>query len=343
MAVTPPDEAVRRQALARSDAQAKPVGALGQLEELGAWLAAWQGECPPRPPAQVRAVILAGDHGVAARGVSAYPAEVTAAMVRAFVAGKATMNVLARQHGATVRVLDIAVDADLSDLGESVTGHKLGRSSGSIDAEDAITRAEAERAVAIGRQLAAEEVAAGADLLILGDMGIGNTTPAAALIAAGLGLTAEQVTGTGTGLDEAGRAHKVSVIAAALDRAGERAGDPLERLAALGSADLAVGAGFLAGAAESGVPVLLDGVIAVAEATVAEELAPGAMAWFAAGHRSTEPAQAYALDKLGLTPLLDLGMRLGEGSGAMAAVPLLRSAALVLGELALLAELSGEG
>lgn len=342
MAVTPPDEAARQRARERSDALAKPVGALGRLEELGAWLAACQGMCPPRPPERVRAVILAGDHGVAARGVSAYPSEVTALMVRAFVTGRAAMNVLARQHGATVRVLDIAVDADLSDLGDAVTRFKLRRSCGSIDRVDAITRTEAEQAVRVGRQIAAEEVAAGADLLILGDMGIGNTTPAAALIAASLGLTAEQVAGIGTGLDEAGRTHKAAVIETALRRVGERAVDPLERLAGLGSADLAVGAGFLAGVAEAGVPVLLDGVIAVAEAVLAEDLAPGAMAWFAAGHRSTEPAQAYALDKLGLTPLLDLGMRLGEGSGAMAAVPLLRSAALLLDEMALLGEL-GEG
>lgn len=343
MAVTPPDEAVRRQAMERGDALAKPVGALGRLEEAGAWLAACQGECPPRPLDRVRTVILAGDHGVAARGVSAYPSKVTPAMVRAFVSGGAAMTVLARQHGASVRVLDIAVDADLSDLGPAVTGYKVRRSCGPIDTEDAITRAEAEQSVRIGRRIAAEEVAAGADLLILGDMGIGNTTPAAALIAAGLGLSADQVTGIGTGLDEAGLAHKTEVIATALARAGDRVGDPLERLAALGSADLAVGAGFLAGAAEAGVPVLLDGVIAVAEASVAEDLAPGAMAWFAAGHRSTEPAQAYALDKLGLTPLLDLGMRLGEGSGAMVAVPLLRSAVAVLREMVLLSDLTGTG
>ncbi|OYO25187.1 nicotinate-nucleotide--dimethylbenzimidazole phosphoribosyltransferase [Enemella dayhoffiae] len=341
MAVSPPDESVRQQARERSDALAKPLGALGRLEELGAWIAACQGTCPPRPIENVRAVILAGDHGVVSRGVSAYPAEVTPAMVRAFTSGRAAMNVLARQHGASVRVYDLAVDADLSDLGPEVTKHKVRRSSGSIDVEDALSTAEVAEALRAGWEIAAEEVAAGADLLVHGDMGIGNTTPSAALIAASLGLSAEQVTGTGTGLDEAGRRHKASVIEAALGRADSRVADPIDRLAALGSADLAAGVGFLAGAADARVPVLLDGVISVAAAVVCEDYAPGSMAWFAAGHRSTEPAQAYALDKLGLTPLLDLQLRLGEGSGAMAAVPLVRSAVGVLREMALLSDLVG--
>jgi nicotinate-nucleotide--dimethylbenzimidazole phosphoribosyltransferase len=170
-------------------------------------------------------------------------------------------------------------------------------------------------------------------------MGIGNTTPAAALIAASLGLPATEVTGRGTGIDEATLAHKVDVVQTALDRAGDRADDPVETLAALGGADIAASAGFMAAAAKAGVPVLLDGLIAVSAALMAERLAPGAAAWFAAGHRSTEPAQTLALDKLGLEPILDVGMRLGEGSGAVAAVPLVRSAALLLRDVALLSDL----
>ena len=171
-------------------------------------------------------------------------------------------------------------------------------------------------------------------------MGIGNTTPAAALIAATWGVPASEVTGRGTGIDDAGPARQ--------DRAdpdehstgsGRGSADPMERLAALGSADLAAGVGFLVAAARAGVPVLLDGVVSLAEAAVAEDLAPGCVAWWAAGHRSTEPAQQLATDKLGLVPLLDLGLRLGEGSGAVAAVPLVRSAALLLAEMALLSDL----
>lgn len=340
MTVTPPNADAYAQALQRSDQLCKPVGSLGQLEELGAWLAACQGVCPPKPLINVRAVILAGDHGVAAEGVSAYPREVTGAMVRAFVAGVAGMNVLANQHGAVVRVLDIGVDSDLRDLPDHVVKHKVRRSCGSINVEDALTLAETRAALAAGEAIAEEEIAAGAQLLILGDMGIGNTTPSAALIAATLGLSAEQVSGHGTGIDEAGLSHKAQIIDAALHRAGDRVTDPVQRLAALGSADLAAGVGFLAEAARAGVPVLLDGVIAVAEAIVAEDASPGSVAWFRAGHRSTEPAQTFALEKLGLNPILDLGMRLGEGTGAMAALPLLRSSVAILRDMALLSELT---
>lgn len=284
--------------------------------------------------------MLAGDHGVTVgSGVSAYPREVTAAMVGAFVGGVAGVNVLARQHGVSVRVLDIGVDAELTGLPAEVGAYKVRRSSGAIDVEDALASTETERALAAGAAIAAEEIAAGAELLVLGDMGIGNTTPAAALIAATWGLPASEVTGRGTGIDEVALAAKTRLIQTALDRAGRRVADPVARLTALGSADLAAGVGFLVTAARAGVPVLLDGVVSLAEAAVAADLAPGCVEWWAAGHRSTEPAQQLASDKLGLVPLLDLGLRLGEGSGAVAAVPLVRSAALLLSELALLSEL----
>ena len=338
--LTAPSAAARRDAEQRLAALAKPTGALGRLEGLAAWLAACQGVCPPLPPAAVRAVILAGDHGVSLDGVSAYPREVTAGMVRAFVGGVAGASVLARQHGVSLRVLDLGVDADLSDLGSAVGRYKVRRSSGAIDREDALTAEETEAALAAGAAVAGEEVAAGADLLVLGDMGIGNTTPAAALVAASLGAPAEQVVGRGTGVDDERLAHKTAVVARALYRTGDRAADPRQRLAALGSADLAAGVGFLLAAARAGVPVLLDGIVPVAELCVAEDLEPGVVAWCAAGHRSTEPAQRLALDKLGLEPLLDLGLRLGEGTGALAALPLVRSAALLLDGMALLSDLA---
>ena len=337
--VPPPSQIAAAAARQRLDGLAKPLGALGQIEDIAAWLCAVQGECPPRPVDRVRAVVFAGDHGVTKSGVSAYPTEVTAAMVRAFVAQVAGVSVLARQHDVAVRVLDIAVDDELVGVPAEVTRYKVRRSSGAVHLEDALTEDEVATAIEYGAQIAAEEIAAGADLLIGGDMGIGNTTPAACLIAASLGLTAEEVTGRGTGIDDAGLTRKRKIIDQALSRVGDRATDPLERLQALGSADMAAAVGFLIAAARAGVPVLLDGVISVAEAIIADALAPGAAGWFAAGHCSPEPAQALALEKFGLTPILDLSLRLGEGSGAVAAVPIVRSAALVLRDMALLSDL----
>jgi len=339
---TPPSAEVARRARDRVAALAKPTGALGRLEDLAVWWAACSGACPAEPPANVRAVVLAGDHGVTAQGpgVSAYPREVTAAMVGALVAGVAGVSVLARQHDVHVRVLVLAADAEPTGLPSAVSAYKIRRSSGAIDREDALTAAETERALATGAAIAAEEIAAGADLLVIGDMGIGNTTPAASLIAATFGVPAGEVTGRGTGIDDAALTAKTALIQGALDRAGARVADPVTRLTALGSADLAAGVGFLVAAARAGVPVLLDGVVSLAEAAVAEDLAPGCVAWWAAGHRSTEPAQQLATDKLGLVPLLDLGLRLGEGSGAVAALPLVRSAALLVSDMALLADLT---
>jgi nicotinate-nucleotide--dimethylbenzimidazole phosphoribosyltransferase len=339
-AAGPPPADVRSAAAARLAGLATPPGALGRLGELAVWVAATQGQCPPVPVDRVRAVIFAGDHGVADHGVSAFPKAITPAMVRTFLAGRAGVSVLAAQHGVTVRVLDLGVDDDLAGVPPEVTAHKIRRGSGAIHLEDALTAEETRQAIAVGETVAAEEIAAGAQLLICGDMGIGNTTPASALIAASLGLAVADVVGRGTGVDEAGLARKTAIVQQAVDRAADRVTDPVETLAALGSADLAASAGFMAAAARAGVPVLLDGVVSVAAAVLADRLAPGAAAWFAAGHRSTEPAQSLTLDKLGLEPVLDLGMRLGEGSGAVAAVPLVRSAALLLAEVALFADLA---
>jgi len=331
-----PSESARAAAQEHLDALATPRGALGRLGELGVWLAGVQGRTPPAVPDRIHAVVFAGDHGVAEYGVSAYPRDVTAMMVRAFVAGTAGAAVLARQHDVRLRVLDIAVDADLSDLG--VDRYKVRRGSEPIHRTDALSEAELDRSLEVGERVADEEIAAGAQLLISGDMGIGNTTPAAALIAACLGLPADMAAGRGTGVDDAGLARKIDVIDAAVKRFGDE-DDPRRMLAALGSADIAASAGFMVAAATAGTPVILDGLIAVSAALLAERLAPGAAAWFTAGHRSIEPAQSLALEKLGLTPMLDLDLRLGEGSGAVAAVPILRSAALLMNDVARLDEL----
>ncbi len=348
--IAPPSAAARAAARERLAALAKPTGALGRLEDLAAWVAACQASCPPRPLDRVRAVVLAGDHAVtredASRAgsvsVSAYPRAVTGAMVRAFVSERAAANALARQHGVSLRVLDLGVDADLSDLRPEVTAHRVGPAR-RIDDEDALTVTECLQALRAGEAIADAEIAAGADLLILGDMGIGNTTPAAALVAATFGVPAAEVVGRGTGIDDARLAYKTTVSSRALARMGPRAAHARQRLAGLGSADIAAGAGFLRRAAERGVPVLLDGIVTLAELCVAEDLAPGTTAWCVAGHRSTEPAQQLALEKLGLDPILDLGLRLGEGSGALTALPVLRSAVLLMREVALLSDLAPPG
>lgn len=341
--VSAPSEVARGHAAKRLAALATPPGALGRLGELGVWLAACQGQVPPAPVDDVRLVIFAGDHGVAAHGVSAFPPAITGAMVRTFLSGRAGVSALAAAHGVRVRVLDLGVDEDFEDLPDDVraalTAHKVRRGSGAIHVEDALTLDETRAALAAGAAVAREERAAGAQLLLSGDMGIGNTTPATALVAAVLGMPAVEVVGRGTGIDDATLAMKASVIDAALARVFGRTDDPVRLLAALGSADLAATTGYLLAAAQDGVPVLLDGLMSVACALVADQIEPGAVQWYAAGHRSTEPAQSLALAKMGLEPLLDLGLRLGEGSGAVAALPLVRSAAALLRDVALLSEL----
>jgi nicotinate-nucleotide--dimethylbenzimidazole phosphoribosyltransferase len=329
--VPEPDEQAGRQAVARQGQLTKPAGSLGELEEIGVWVAARQGACPPRPFSRPRVVIFAGDHGVAASGVSAYPSEVTGQMVANFLAGGAAVNVLAANAGATVRVVDMAVDAETPQV---VSSRKVRRGSGSIDREDALTQEEAEAAVNAGRAFADEEVDSGADLLIAGDMGIGNTTPSAVLIAALTGSEPVAVVGRGTGIDDDAWMRKTAAIRDALRRARKVVHDPVELLRTAGGADLAALAGFLAQAAVRRTPVLLDGVVVGAAAMVAEELAPGARRWWLAGHRSAEPAAALVLDHLDLTPVLNLTMRLGEGSGALTALPVVTAAIRVLGEMA---------
>ncbi|RJQ78125.1 nicotinate-nucleotide--dimethylbenzimidazole phosphoribosyltransferase [Amycolatopsis panacis] len=335
-AVPVPDPAAHAAAVERLDGLVKPLGSLGRLEELAAWLSAAHGVVPPRPLDDVRVVVFAGDHGVSAQ--SAYPREVTAAMVRVFLAGRSGVTVLAAQVGASVRVADLAVDWDASDVPDEVTSHKIRRGSGAIDVEDALAAGEAQAAFEAGRTIAAEE--SGADVLIPGDMGIGNTTVCAAMVAASLGLPAAEVVGAGTGVSGGALARKTAVVATALGRAAGRSTDPFERLTALGSACLAATAGFLVEAAMRQIPVVLDGIFSATAALVARDIAPGAERWWLAGHRSTEPAQAFALKALGLTPILDLGLRLGEGSGAVQAIPTLRAARAIIAEMGLLADLA---
>lgn len=336
--ITPPSADAAAQARARQAVLTKPAGALGALEDTSVWMASVQGTCPPQPFMNPRVVIFAGDHGVArSAGTSAYPPEVTAQMVANFITGGAAVNVLARQVGAAVRVVDVSVDAPaeyLDALDPEVARRRVRRSCGSIDREDAMSPEETVAALALGTALADEEIDAGADILIAGDMGIGNTTPAAALIAVLTESDPSSATGRGTGVDDATWGRKVSVVAAAVSRTGRDREAPVRLLARIGSPDIAAMTGYLAQAARRGVPVVLDGVVSCAAALVAAQLLPGASAWWCAGHLSTEPGAALALEKLGLRPLIDLDLRLGEGTGALLALPLLAAAATTLADMA---------
>lgn len=338
MSITPPSAEAAALAQARQARLTKPAGALGRLEDASIWMASVQGTCPPRPFTTPSLVILAGDHGIArAAGTSAYPPEVTAQMVANFVTGGAAANVLARRVGATVRVVDVSVDVDpsyLDDLDPGVASRRIRRGSGSIDREDAMTLQECRAALDLGRALADEQISDGADIVIPGDMGIGNTTVAATLIAILTGTKADSVTGRGTGVDDTTWRRKHRAITQAIERGAPHAGDPLQLLATVGSADIAAMVGLIAECAERGVPVLLDGIVSCSAALLGAALTPGAAAWWAAGHRSTEPASAVALAHLGLAPLLDLDLRLGEGTGALLALPLLGAAADTLALMA---------
>ena len=292
------------------DAKTKPRGSLGRLEELAIRIAAITGELDPRPLRPV-IVVAAADHGVAAEGVSAYPQEVTRQMLANFAGGGAAVSVLARQAGAGVDVVDVGV----------------GRPTGNIAVGPALERAEAEALVARG-----VEHAAGGRVVALGEMGIGNSTVASAVSARLLAVEPEAVCGRGTGLDAAGVAHKVDVVRRAL--AANAAVEPMDVLAALGGREVAFLAGVALGAARRRQVVLLDGFISSTAALVATRLEPAAREAMVAAHRSPEPGHALVLEALGLEPLLDLGLRLGEGSGAALALPLLEAAVAILGDMA---------
>lgn len=322
--VDAPSAAIRDQAQAYHNQLTKPAGSLGKLEEIGTWLCACQGVVPPRAITRPRVVVFAGDHGVAARGVSAFPQEVSLQMAANIRAGGAAINALAESAGATVRVADISLDHD------AWGDERVSRSCGAINVEDAMTEEQVFRALTIGKMIADQEVDSGADLLIAGDLGIGNTTPAAALTGVATGTEPVAVVGRGTGIDDEAWKRKVEAIRDAMFRVRRFRDDPVRVLQAISSPDLAAMAGFLAQAAVRRTPVILDGAVVTSAALWATRLAPGARNWWLAGHQSVEPAHRVALRQLELTPLLEYNMRLGEGSGAAAALPLVRAAANIM-------------
>jgi nicotinate-nucleotide--dimethylbenzimidazole phosphoribosyltransferase len=326
------DDGAGRAASEHHDRLTKPRGSLGRVEAIGVRLAAIAGASPPPLPAPAAVAVFAGDHGVLAEGVTPWPQDVTAQMVQNFLAGGAAINVLARQTGARVIVVDVGVATQL-DPAPGLAREKVRAGTGNIAREPAMTVAEARQALDVGAAVAGRLVDDGAACLVTGDMGIGNTTPSAALTAAFTGRGAGEVTGRGTGIDDPTLSRKVAAVDAALARTQDR-DDPVSVLASLGGLEIAALTGFVVGGAAARVPVVVDGVIAGAALLTAAHLAPGAVQFCFAGHRSTEPAARVILDALGLEPILDLELRLGEGSGACLALPVLEASARILGEMA---------
>jgi nicotinate-nucleotide--dimethylbenzimidazole phosphoribosyltransferase len=321
-----------RAAQARLDRKTKPRGSLGRLEELACRLASVYRAPSPELPAKA-VLVLAADHGAAEEGVSAYPQEVTAQMVRNFVAGGAAINVLARQQQARVVVVDMGVKASLDGLPQ-VRSHRLGPGTANFTRGPAMSRETAARGLEVGILLATELHQAGVGLVALGEMGIANSSSASAITAALLGLPPEQVTGRGTGVDDAQFQRKLWAVRQGLAVNQPRPADPLDVLAKVGGFEVAGLAGALLGAAARGLPVVLDGFITGAAALVAAALCPAARDYLLAAHRSPEPGHAFILRHLGLRPLLDLDMRLGEGTGAALALNLVEASLRVLGEMA---------
>ncbi|MFL6076181.1 MAG: nicotinate-nucleotide--dimethylbenzimidazole phosphoribosyltransferase [Mycobacteriales bacterium] len=332
-AIRPLDAAAEDAARARQAQLTKPPGSLGALEDLSVQLAGLAGRCPPPVPAPAAVAVFAADHGVHAQGVTPWPQEVTAQMVANFLAGGAVVNVLAGATGAVVRVVDVGVAGPL-ERHPDLWDRRVRPGTADLTVSPAMSREEAVAALEVGIAVAADLAGDGYACLLTGDMGIANTTASAALVAAFTGRPAREVTGRGAGADAATWERKVAAVARALDRHRPDPADPVGVLAAVGGLEHAALAGFVLGAAAHRLPVVLDGVIAVSAALAARALAPDSVAAMVAGHLSTEPGAGIALDALALRPLLDLGLRLGEGSGALLALPVVRAAATVLAEVA---------
>ncbi|HEF4762394.1 TPA: nicotinate-nucleotide--dimethylbenzimidazole phosphoribosyltransferase [Pseudomonas putida] len=324
------------QALARQQQLTKPAGSLGQLESVAVQLAGMQGQVKPGIE-QIAIAIFAGDHGVVAEGVSAFPQEVTGQMLHNFVNGGAAISVLARQLGASLDVLDLGtVTPSLSLPG--VRHLNIGPGTANFAQQPAMTVAQGELSLQAGRDSVLRVKAAGAQLFIGGEMGIGNTTAASALACALLDCPVAHLTGPGTGLNAAGVSHKAEVIERALVLHGAQRGDALQTLFNLGGFEIAALVGAYLACAQEGVAVLVDGFICSVAALVAVRLNPECRQWLLFGHRGAEPGHRHVLETLNAEPLLDLGLRLGEGSGAALAVPLLRLACDLHGQMATFAE-----
>lgn len=334
-AIRPVDPALEKRVQARLDQKTKPPGSLGRLEGLAVRLAAARGVEVPELPVKA-VVVMAGDHGVAAEGVSAYPQEVTAQMVANFVHGGAAINALARAAGAEVVVVDMGVKAPLELAG--VRSRRIGPGTRNFAIEPAMTRGQAVEALEAGIAIVHELADRGVTLLGAGEMGIANTTAASALSAGLLGLSADELVGRGTGVDDAGMTRKADAIRRALALHATPGLAPLDALARLGGFELAGMAGLCLGAAERRIPLVVDGFISSASALLATRLCPAVAGYLVLSHRSAEAGHRRVVEALGSEPLLDLGLRLGEATGAALAMPLCDAALRVLREMATFAD-----
>ncbi len=333
--VKPLDETAIQAARERQDQLTKPQGSLGVLESLSVQLAGIQGRALPVIGKKV-IIVMAGDHGVVAEGVSAFPQEVTPQMVANFAAGGAGINVLARHSGCEVRVVDVGVAAPVEIDG--VLSRKVRPGTGNIAAGPAMSREEAVACLETGIEAAAAEIAAGADLIGTGDMGIGNTTPSSAILTVLSGVQLQHAVGRGTGIGAEALAHKREVIRRAIEINSPDPGDGLDVLAKVGGLEIGGLAGVILGAAAGRAPVVIDGFISTAAAMVAASLCPACKQYMIASHVSVEPGHQLMLDELGLKPMLFMDMRLGEGTGAALAASLVEAAAKVLTQMATFAE-----
>jgi nicotinate-nucleotide--dimethylbenzimidazole phosphoribosyltransferase len=330
------DELYQRKAQQHLDSLTKPLGSLGQLEAVAAQYVAWREEEVPKITGKA-VYVFAGDHGITEEGVSAYPREVTPQMVHNFLSGGAAINVLARHTNSDIVVVDVGVDFDFSNA-EGLRHCKVRRGTRNFAREAAMTEAELNAALQIGIDLANEAAAQGRTLIALGEMGIGNTSAATAITAALTGRPVAELTGKGTGLDEARCARKAQIIEKALelhfgDFVASRP-DPLEVLRCVGGFEIAAITGAVLGAAAKRIAVVIDGFICTAGAAVACALAPNARFGIIAGHLSQEPGHRILLEHMGVKPVLQLDMRLGEGTGAVLTFPLIESAVRIYNEMA---------
>jgi len=319
-------------ACARQDTLTKPQGSLGRLEELSIQVVGITGQALPKIEHKV-IITMVGDHGVTAEGVSAYPSEVTVQMVTNFLRGGAGINVLARHVGARVVVVDIGVAQELAPHPELVS-RKVALGTGNMAHGPAMSREEAVQAIEVGIEVVERELARGMDIVGTGDMGIGNTTPSSAIVAALTGVPVAQVTGRGTGIGEEQLQHKVEVIERALTVNQPDPHDPLDVLAKVGGLEIGGITGVILGAAAHRIPVVIDGFISGAGALIAVRLAPQVRDYLIAAHRSVEAGHPLVLERLGLTPLFDLNLRLGEGTGAALGIFLVEAAVKTLTEMA---------
>ncbi|HET9905817.1 MAG TPA: nicotinate-nucleotide--dimethylbenzimidazole phosphoribosyltransferase [Anaerolineales bacterium] len=331
--IQPLDETAMRTARLRQDALTKPRGSLGRLEELSIQLAGITAS--PLPSVKQKTVIvMAADHGVTSEGVSAYPAEVTPQMVLNFLHGGAAINVLARQANARVVVVDMGVASEIDDTSGALIRCKVGLGTANMAKGPAMTREQARESIQSGIKIAESEIARGVDLLATGDMGIGNTTSAAAIACAFMDQLPQHIAGYGTGIDEVGLKRKIDVIALALQLNNPNQNDALDVLAKVGGFEFGGLAGVMLASAANRKPVVIDGFISTAAAMIAATLAPAVRDYMIAAHVSQERGHKLMLEWLGLKPLLDLNMRLGEGTGAALAFHLIEASTRILHEMA---------